>query len=57
MVEGDVVKLEVPGEEPRYGHIIKVDSAYRGKHTLVCFHEPGEAKAEFELKMRELVPA
>ena len=55
MRKGDVVKLEVPNEEPVYGHITRVVD--EGKHVCVCRHDEEEAKAQFELLTRELVPA
>lgn len=55
MKVGDVAKVEVPHQEPVYGHITRV--AAEGKHISICRHDEEEAKTEFELKTRAMVPA
>ena len=55
MKEGDAVKLEVPNEEPVYGHITRIMD--EGKHVCVCRHREEAAKEQFELSAKELVPA
>ena len=55
MKVGDPVKLEVPGEKPKYGHIIRID--LEGRHIGICCHGEEAAKGAFELLAREMVPA